>query len=74
MNEAGDHRRAAPGPAGEAGIGEVTVDLLCALGRELLTAEQAYRLAPSLENESRLARARRRLDEAVRCVEGPEAS
>jgi hypothetical protein len=37
------------------------------LARELLEAEEAYRHAPTLDNTSRLARARRRL-EAVLAV------
>jgi hypothetical protein len=48
-----------------------TVQELCGLGRELLTAEQAHRLDPSLASRSRLALARRRLEEAVRSGEAP---
>lgn len=36
-----------------------------AVVQELLDAEQAYRDAPTLENTSRLARARRRAEEAL---------
>jgi hypothetical protein len=35
------------------------------LARELLEVERAYRNMPTLENTSRLARARRRLEEAL---------
>jgi hypothetical protein len=48
-----------------------TVEELCGLGRELLSAEQAHQLDRSLANRSRLALARRRLDEAVRSGEAP---
>jgi hypothetical protein len=37
-------------------------DDLRELARELLDAEEAYRHAPTLQNTSRLARARRRLE------------
>jgi hypothetical protein len=43
-------------------------DELRELARELLDAEQAYRSAPTLNNTSRLVRARRRL-EGVLAVE-----
>jgi hypothetical protein len=45
-------------------------DDLRGLARELLDAEEAYRFAPTLENTSRLGRARRRL-EAVLAVGAP---
>jgi hypothetical protein len=37
-------------------------DELRELARELLNAEKAYRFAPTLDNTSRLARVRRRLE------------
>lgn len=41
------------------------MDALRAACRRLLDAEQAYRLAPTLENASRLTRARRAVEDAV---------
>jgi hypothetical protein len=40
-------------------------DELRELARELLDAEAAYRNAPTLQNTSRLARARRKLEETL---------
>jgi hypothetical protein len=40
-------------------------DELRAAARELLGADEAYRHAPTLENTSRLARARRRVEELL---------
>jgi hypothetical protein len=38
---------------------------VCAAGRELLDAEEAHRMAPTLDNASRLARARRAVEQAM---------
>jgi hypothetical protein len=44
------------------------IEALRAASRELLDAEEAYRFAPTLENTSRLARARRAVERAAEPV------
>jgi hypothetical protein len=41
------------------------VEALRSASRELLVAEEAHRLSPTLDNAARLARARRTVEEAL---------
>lgn len=54
------------------GVGDVSEDRLRELAWELLEAEEAYLWAPTMDNLGRLARARRRMRQALGVV-GDEA-
>jgi hypothetical protein len=41
------------------------IDHLASCAREVMDAEEANRLAPTLDNTSRLARARRKMEDAI---------
>ncbi|HEY8524167.1 MAG TPA: hypothetical protein VIL48_04335 [Acidimicrobiales bacterium] len=45
--------------------GEDAVEALRSASRQLLAAEEAHRMSPTLENVARLARARRAVEEAL---------
>jgi hypothetical protein len=44
---------------------DLLIDRLASAGRDLLDTEEDNRLAPTLQNTSRLARARREMEDAI---------